>query len=190
MCIYLTNYQLSYAWTTDTRDRSGLRELNPNDTIVLGNVTAKAKGRTLILQQGGRTLRLQEQQLKEIDENDAEIYLNAEMAEEDKKVTYELDMERQFTLTISDISQVLIVRRYIVNNHGERMTVGKKIVALQLSKVRKFLTLIKTYYNDLKIKIFGFNLLCVIQTHAYILPMYVNGLPIVLSPGKWHSPQK
>ena len=81
--------------------------------------------------------------MKEIDENDSEIYVNAEMAEEDKKVTYELDMERQFTVTISDISQVLTVRRYIVNNHGERATVGKKIIALQLSEVRKFLTLVK-----------------------------------------------
>ena len=62
-----------------------------------------------MLQQGGRILLLQEPQLKQIDENDSEIYVNAEMAQEDKQVTYELDMERQFTLTISDISQVLTV---------------------------------------------------------------------------------
>ena len=143
MSIYLTNYQLSCACRTDTKDRSPLRRLNADDPIVLGNVTAKTEGKTLMLQQGGRTLRLQVPQLKETDENDTDIYVNGEMPEEDKKVTYELDMERQFTLTISDISQVLTVRRYIVNNHGERVTVGKKIIALQLSEVRRFLTLVK-----------------------------------------------
>ena len=105
-----------------------MRELNPNNTIALGNVTVKAEGRSLILYQGGRTLCLQEEQLKAIDDNDAEIYLNAEMAEEDKKYG-----ETIFSHNFRH-SQVVPIRRFIVNKHGESLTIGKKLLHCNLHK--------------------------------------------------------
>ena len=80
------------------------------------------------------TLRLHEDQLRQINANAGEIYVNAEMAEEDKKINYELEMDRQFNLSISDISQVLIMRRYYANQVGEKLTVNQKLLHCNFQK--------------------------------------------------------
>ena len=102
---------------------------------------------TLLLTQGGRNLHLQKAHIKCLQENDEEIYVNAEMALEDREIAYELELTRQIVLSVSDISQLLTIRRYYMNNLGDKTTLGKKILAMQLRDVSNFLGLVKKIGN-------------------------------------------
>ena len=146
LCIYLTNYQLSCVYRTDTRDRSPLRQGESNP-MTLGSVTLQGEDGALVLRQAGRMLRLQKEQLTKILAEDAEVYVNAEMADEDKVVDYQLELPRNFLLTISDMSQVLTLRRFIVNQLGEKLTVQKKIIAVGLKDVPAMLKFIAKIMN-------------------------------------------
>ena len=68
-------------------------ESNP---MTLGSVTLQGEDGALVLRQAGRTLRLQKEQLTKILAEDADVYINAEMADEDKVVDYQLELPRNF----------------------------------------------------------------------------------------------
>ena len=86
---------------------------------------------------------MQKTQIKLLQEHHVEIYANSEMALEDKEIAYELELTRQIVLSVSDITQLLTIRRYYANNLGDKITLGKKIIAIQLSDVPKFLRMVK-----------------------------------------------
>ena len=65
------------------------------------------------------------------------------MALEDKEIAYELELTRQIVLSVSDITELLTIRCYYANNLGDTITLGKKIIAIQLSDVPKFLRMVK-----------------------------------------------
>ena len=71
---------------------------------------------------------MQKTHIKLLQEHHVDIYVNTEMALEDKEIGYELELTRQIVLSVSDITQVLTIRRYYTNNLGDKLTLGKKLL--------------------------------------------------------------
>ena len=69
------------------------------------------------------------------------------MADDDKVVDSQLELPRNFILSISDTSQALTLRRYIVNQLGEKLTVQKKIIAGGLKDVPAMLKFVAKIMN-------------------------------------------